>query len=121
MPINDEEEDFLEELMEEFSKKDPDFRIMVEALALQRHMLREIGEERKKSGLSQAEVAARIGITQDELDGLEYGETDPRLSVLSRLAAVLGLQLEVRLVPAPAEEAPSEPEALHSQAAPASS
>lgn len=118
---DNEEEDFLEEIIRDRTKENPLFPAMVEALSRQRDMLWAIGEGRKKSGLSQAEVAARIGITQDELDGLEYGETDPRLSVLSRLAAALGMQLEVRLVPALAEEAAPGPAPRRSQPAPASS
>jgi ribosome-binding protein aMBF1 (putative translation factor) len=108
MSANNKQEDFLEELMEEFTQEDPDLPLMVDALLHQRYMLRALGEERKKRGLAQEELAARVGISQDELDGLEHGETDPHLSTLSRLAAVLGMQLEVRLIPAQAEEAPSE-------------
>ncbi|WP_100445930.1 helix-turn-helix domain-containing protein [Glycomyces xiaoerkulensis] len=51
---------------------------------------------RVRSGLSQSEVAARIGTTQSAIARLESGASDPRLSTLERFADVVGVKLGVR-------------------------
>ena len=48
-------------------------------------------------GLSQTEVAARMGTSQSAVARLESGEADVRLSTLERYAAALGQRLDWRL------------------------
>ena len=48
-------------------------------------------------GLSQTEVAARMGTSQSAVARLESGEVDVRLSTLERYAAALESRLDVRL------------------------
>jgi transcriptional regulator with XRE-family HTH domain len=48
-------------------------------------------------GLSQTEVAARMGTSQSAVARLESGLSDVRLSTLERYAAALGLQLDWQL------------------------
>ena len=52
------------------------------------------------SGLTQAEVAARVGTTQSAIARLESGMTkhSPSLATLQRYARALGYKVEVRLV-----------------------
>jgi predicted transcriptional regulator len=45
---------------------------------------------RVQSGLSQTEVAARMGTSQSAVARLESGELDARLSTVERYAAALG-------------------------------
>jgi predicted transcriptional regulator len=52
---------------------------------------------RSELGLSQTEVAARMGTSQSAVARLESGDADVRLSTLERYAAALGRRLEVRL------------------------
>ena len=52
---------------------------------------------RSRLGLSQTEVAARMGTSQSAVARLESGDADVRLSTLERYAAALGQRLEVRL------------------------
>jgi predicted transcriptional regulator len=52
---------------------------------------------RSELGLSQTEVAARMGTSQSAVARLESGDADVRLSTLERYAAALGQRLEVRL------------------------
>lgn len=47
-----------------------------------------------RAGLTQAEVARRMGTTQPALARLERGEADPRLSTIERYAEVVGWKLE---------------------------
>lgn len=45
---------------------------------------------RQDSGLSQTEIAARMGTSQSAVARLERGDADVRLSTLDRYAAALG-------------------------------
>ena len=48
-------------------------------------------------GLSQTEVAARMGTSQSAVARLEAGEADIRLSTLERYAAAVGMDLDWKL------------------------
>lgn len=52
---------------------------------------------RKKSQLTQGEVAEKAGISQGDLSNIEQGKTDSRLSTLTALASALGAT--VMLIP----------------------
>lgn len=47
-------------------------------------------EARQAAGLSQAELAARVGITQQHYSLIEIGRRTPALDVALRIASVLG-------------------------------
>ena len=53
--------------------------------------------QRRALGLSQTEVAARMGTSQSAVARLEAGEGDFRLSTLERYAAAVGLDLAWRV------------------------
>jgi transcriptional regulator with XRE-family HTH domain len=52
---------------------------------------------RRQAGLSQTEVAARMGTSQSAVARLESGQGDLRLSSLERYAAALGRTLDWRI------------------------
>jgi len=52
---------------------------------------------RERSGLTQAQLAARIGSTQPAIARLEAGGVTPNLATLRRIAAALGMELVVQL------------------------
>ena len=54
-------------------------------------------EQRMALGLTQTEVAARMGTSQSAVARLESGEADVRVSTLERYAAALEASLELRL------------------------
>lgn len=54
---------------------------------------------REKLGITQAELAARIGSTQPSVARLEAGGVSPSLDTLSRIATALDLELVVDLRP----------------------
>ena len=57
---------------------------------------------RKRNGLTQAELASRIGIAQSEISRIERGTGNPTVETLSRVGRSLGLNLElVTVSPAP--------------------
>jgi transcriptional regulator with XRE-family HTH domain len=61
-------------------------------------------ERRRQLGLSQREVAERMGTSQPAVARLEAGGTDVRLSTLERYAAALGTTIGFRV--AAREEGP---------------
>jgi predicted transcriptional regulator len=67
-------------------------------VAQRRHALADtLASKRSELGLSQTEVAARMGTSQSAVARLESGDADVRLSTLERYAAAIGQQLDVRL------------------------
>jgi predicted transcriptional regulator len=68
-----------------------------EAAARRRALAGALTEERVSLGLSQTEVAARMGTSQSAVARLESGDADVRLSTLERYADALGQKLEWRL------------------------
>jgi len=56
-------------------------------------------EARRRSGLTQAELADRAGVPQSTVAKIERGRRDPSLSTLERLVRAAGLELRVQLEP----------------------
>ena len=54
----------------------------------------ELAQKRRELGLSQTEVAARMGTSQSAVARLESGDADVRLSTLERYVAALGHRLD---------------------------
>ncbi|MBX7067790.1 MAG: helix-turn-helix domain-containing protein [Microthrixaceae bacterium] len=52
---------------------------------------------RRRQGLTQAEVALRVGTSQPVISAYEHGTRDPSVTTLSRLIAGTGEHLELRL------------------------
>jgi transcriptional regulator with XRE-family HTH domain len=62
-------------------------------------LIAELVAARQRSGLSQAEVAGRMGTSQPAVARLEAGDTDVRLSTLERYAAAVGRELRWQTAP----------------------
>jgi len=75
--------------------QDPEFRAAVEELEPAYEVIR----MRAVLGLTQEELALRVGTTQSSIARLESGRQQPSLSFLRRVAEALGARLEVSLVP----------------------
>ena len=58
-----------------------------------------VRERRLVLGLSQAEVAARAGMTQPALSRLEAGGVIPTIPLLDRISAALDAELIVQIAP----------------------
>jgi transcriptional regulator with XRE-family HTH domain len=58
-----------------------------------------IREARRRAGLSQAELADRVGTTQSAIARLERGRTAPSLERTRELIRACGLDLRFELVP----------------------
>lgn len=62
-----------------------------------RRLVTDLTAERQAAGLSQTEVAARMGTSQSAVARLESGEPDARASTLERYAAAIGCEINWRL------------------------
>ena len=73
----------------------PGFREMAlrRMSAERRRLVADLTAQRRSAGLSQTEVAARMGTSQSAVARLETGDADVRVSTLERYAAAIGSQL----------------------------
>jgi len=62
-----------------------------------RRLVGELAAARRSAGLSQTQIAARMGTSQSAVARLESGEADVRASTLERYAAAVGGQISWRL------------------------
>jgi len=62
-----------------------------------RRLMRQLAGRRQDAGLSQTEIAARMGTSQSAVARLEAGEADARASTLERYAAALGTEITWKL------------------------
>jgi len=62
---------------------------------------------RKESGMSQTEVAERMGLTQQKLSHLELNAQNASADRLLRLLSVLGVELVLRRSEGPSQDLPS--------------
>lgn len=77
----------------------PGFREMaLRRMAAERTgLIRDLVAQRQAAGLSQTEVAARMGTSQSAVARLEAGATDVRASTLERYAAAVGGEIHWKL------------------------
>jgi DNA-binding XRE family transcriptional regulator len=66
------------------------------AAELARGLIESLIEARSRAGLSQVEVARRMGVPQPAIVRLEAGTHSPTLSTLARYASAIGVALDVR-------------------------
>ena len=79
--------------------QDPAFRAEWEALEPERQITMAIIEGREEKALTQKQLAETTGIAQADISRLENGTANPSLRTLKRLAAGLGMKLELRFTP----------------------
>src|SRR5499433_2814224 len=89
----------------------PGFREMAlrRMSAERRRLVADLTAQRRSAGLSQTEVAARMGTSQSAVARLETGEADVRVSTLERYAAAIGSQLAWQTRPGRAQAGQDEP------------
>ena len=58
-----------------------------------------LADARRKTGLTQSEVAIRMGTSQAAVARLESGKINPSWDVISRFAEAVGARAEMALVP----------------------
>ncbi len=80
--------------------KDPAFRKEYDALEPEFAVARQLIEARTRAGLTQQELADRMGTTQPVIARLESGRQKPTTKTLERFAKATGSKVEIRLVAA---------------------
>jgi len=78
----------------------PDVRKAYDELSEEFSFIDEVLKARAASGLTQAELAARVGTTQSAIARLESGtpKHSPSIVTLQRYARAMGYRVEVKLV-----------------------
>ena len=84
---------------------DPEVKTEYDALNEEFEIARTIISLREEVGLTQREFAAKVGMKQSQLARIESGKQMPKLQTLAKLAAIVGYEVEVKLIPA--KEKPS--------------
>ena len=87
-------DDFLQEQL-----RDPEIRKEYEALQPEHMVIQVMLDARKKSGMTQKELAERTGIAQGDISKLERGSANPSIRTLKRLAKGMGMVLKIEFTP----------------------
>ena len=88
--------DISAELEQEFGPKGSASRKAAEEKAWEEYNAQILLDARKNAGLTQQELAERIGANKGYVSRLERGLTIPSVSTLYRIAAAMGLAVELR-------------------------
>ena len=80
-------------------QKDPEYRAVYDALEEEFALASQIIGARAHAGLSQAELAERMGTSQSAIARLESGRVKPSTSTLERLATATGTKFRVHFEP----------------------
>ena len=80
--------------------KEPEFRAEYEALEPEFVIVQAMIDARKKSGLTQQQLAEKTGIAQGDISKIESGDANPSLKTLKRLAAGMDTRLRLEFIPA---------------------
>ena len=78
--------------------KSPEFAAAYEALEPQYQIARAIIAARLESGMTQAELAEKVSLSQSNISRLESGTFNPTVQTLEKVAAGLGKKLEFNFV-----------------------
>jgi len=89
------------EQLREKAFRNPDVKAEFEAIGPEFELLRSMIAARQRAGLSQTQVAHRMGTRPPAIARLESpgSQHSPSVRTLSRYAEAVGCRLEVRLVP----------------------
>jgi len=79
----------------------PEYRQAYEAMAPEFELAAAIIAARMQAGLTQAELADRMGTKQPYIARLEAGATNPSHKTLERIAAATGSRLRIQFEPQP--------------------
>jgi ribosome-binding protein aMBF1 (putative translation factor) len=78
---------------------DPEVKAEYDRLGPIYSVVGEMIEARQSAGLTQAEVAQRMGTTQSVVARLESARHMPTFDMVARYAAAIGRRLDIHLVP----------------------
>lgn len=87
-------DEYLEEQL-----KDSELKAEFDALEPEFAIVQAIIDARKKSGLTQKQLSENTGIAQADISKLERGSANPSIRTLQRLAAGMGMTLQIAFRP----------------------
>lgn len=85
---------FLDEQLE-----DPEFKAEWDALQPECALVQAMIDARKRTGMTQQQLAEKTGISQSDISKFETGGGNPSIKTLQRLAAGMGMILQVEFKP----------------------
>lgn len=77
--------------------RDPEFKREYERLAPRYAVISELIAARLKNGITQKELAKKMGTTQSSIARLEAGSINPSLGFLEKIASIMGYKLTIHL------------------------
>lgn len=89
--------DDLEDFIAERAAANAEFPALVDAHLQRRRLQRALAGKRQELGISQTEVARRMGTSQSAVARIEAGEVDAKVSTLQRYALAIGFEIEFSL------------------------
>jgi hypothetical protein len=95
--------DDLDTLIQDLGEEDPDLLLRVAAALERRELARQLADRRRGAGLTQVEIALRMGTSQGQVTRFESG-ADTRLSTVARYAAALGVKVDWTITPVRARD-----------------
>lgn len=90
--------DDLDTLIDDIAVDDPAIVSRVAAALERRELARQLAERRRSAGMTQSELAKRMGTSQGQITRFEAG-ADTRMSTVARYAAAVGMKIEWTLAP----------------------
>ena len=91
--------DALDQLTDKFVDDDPKRQAMMDEEIVNVEAAQLVYDLRKKAGLSQRELAKKVGTTASVICRMEQADYEGSLSMLRRIAGALNRRLELRAVP----------------------
>src|SRR5882724_11279566 len=91
--------DALDQLINKFVGNDPERQGMLDEEIVNVDAAQLVFDLRKKAGLSQRELAKRVGTTASVICRMEQADYEGSLPMLRRIAGALNRRLELRAVP----------------------
>ena len=86
-----------EDFKKEMFIKDPDLKRAYDDLELEYSIIAQIIQKRLKKGLSQKQLAEKIGTKQSAIARLEGGTTNPSIGFLERISKALDSKLQISI------------------------
>ncbi len=101
------ERDFLDEMIDKRTARNPEFPRLLDAARRRRELLRALAGEREQQKRSQTAIAAAMETSQSFVARLESTAADAKISTVDRYADTLGFVIQYHLIPiAEADGAP---------------
>lgn len=102
------ERDFLDEMIDKRTARNPEFPQLLDAARRRRDLMRALAAQREQQKRSQTSIAAAMDTSQSFVARLESTAADAKISTVDRYAQSLGFVVQFHLIPAAtASNAPS--------------